>query len=118
MVMMRLITTHDEDSLFEDSQNTACKVGCRSEMLIITMMKMGSCICAFGGDRKSDLDPGREIGSWMIICIHSICLHFPKSDSSELCLRSNSSIIQLKSWCSNQDIYEFVAFKLLKKNIA
>ena len=27
--------THDEDSLFEDSRNTACKVGCRSEMMKI-----------------------------------------------------------------------------------
>ena len=27
--------THDEDSLFEDSRNTACKVECRSEMMKI-----------------------------------------------------------------------------------
>ena len=83
MVMMRLITTHDEDSLFEDSRNTACKVGCRSEILIITMISMVGCICQkFWWQWRSDLDRGRKIDSRKIICIHLICLHFTKSASN------------------------------------
>ena len=45
MMMVLVIATHGEDSLFEDSQNTACRVGCKSVistmmMVMMTMMTM------------------------------------------------------------------------------
>ena len=63
------LNTHDEDSLFGDSQNTVCKVECRSKMRNRNWCWFDCC----ADDDHADMYVQAQVRSEISICLYMLC---------------------------------------------